>query len=88
LHESFGSICAQVAEISLIDGAPRVHRVVCVIDCGTVVNPDTVEAQMQSAIVFGLSAALLGEITIKSGRAEQSNYYKLRRHKTGQHASG
>lgn len=74
LHESFGSICAQVAEISLVDGVPRVHRVVCAIDCGTVIHPDTVEAQMQSAIVFGLSAALFGEITIRDGRVEQNNF--------------
>jgi isoquinoline 1-oxidoreductase beta subunit len=74
LHESFASICAQVAEVSLVDGRPRVHRVVCVIDCGLVVNPDTVEAQMQSAIVYGLSAALFGEITVKDGRVEQSNF--------------
>ncbi|MDT9001579.1 xanthine dehydrogenase family protein molybdopterin-binding subunit [Paucibacter sp. APW11] len=74
LHESFGSWCAQVAEVSLENGQPRVHRVVCAIDCGLVVNPDTVEAQMQSAIVYGLSAALFGEITIKAGRVEQSNF--------------
>lgn len=74
LHESFGSICAQVAEVSIVDGEPRVHRVVCVIDCGVVVNPDTVEAQMHSAIVYGLSAALYGEITVRDGRIEQSNY--------------
>ena len=55
-------------------GEVRVHRVVCAVDCGTVVNPDTVEAQMESAIVFGLSAALSGEITIKNGRVLQHNF--------------
>ena len=50
------------------------HRVVCALDCGTVINPDTVDAQMQSAIVYGLSAALYGEITIKDGRVEQGNF--------------
>ncbi|CAG1019835.1 xanthine dehydrogenase YagR molybdenum-binding subunit [Burkholderiaceae bacterium] len=74
LHESFGSICAQVAEVSVAGGEVRVHRVVCALDCGTVVNPDTVEAQMQGAIVYGLSAALHGEITIKGGRVEQGNF--------------
>ncbi|MCV2349394.1 xanthine dehydrogenase family protein molybdopterin-binding subunit [Paucibacter sp. Y2R2-4] len=74
VHESFGSWCAQVAEVSLEGGQVRVHRVVCAIDCGVVVNPDTVEAQMQSAIVYGLSAALFGEITLKKGRVEQSNF--------------
>ena len=74
LHESFGSICAQVAEVSIVSGQVKVHRVVCVIDCGVVVNPDTVEAQMQSAIVFGLSAALFGEITVANGRIEQSSF--------------
>ena len=75
LHESFGSICAQVAEVSWHEGAVRVHRVVCAIDCGVVVNPDTVEAQMQSGIVFGLSAALFGEITVAEGRVEQSSFH-------------
>jgi isoquinoline 1-oxidoreductase beta subunit len=74
LHESFGSICAQVAEVSLEGGQFKVHRVVCAIDCGVVVNPDTVEAQMQSAIVYGLSAALYGEITIADGRVEQTSF--------------
>ncbi|MEJ6003234.1 xanthine dehydrogenase family protein molybdopterin-binding subunit [Paucibacter soli] len=75
LHESFGSICAQVAEVSLEDsGKPRVHRVVCALDCGIVVNPDTVRAQMEGAIVYGLSAALFGEITIKNGAVEQDNF--------------
>ncbi len=74
VHESFGSWCAQVAEVSLEGSQIRVHRVVCAIDCGVVVNPNTVEAQMQSAIVYGLSAALYGEITLKNGRVEQSNF--------------
>ncbi|MBA4110601.1 MAG: acylaldehyde oxidase [Leptothrix sp. (in: Bacteria)] len=74
LHESFGSICAQVAEVSIVDKALKVGRVVCVIDCGVVVNPDTVEAQMQSSIAYGLSAALFGEITIADGRVAQSNF--------------
>jgi isoquinoline 1-oxidoreductase beta subunit len=53
----------------------RVHRVVCAVDCGIVVNPDTVEAQMEGAIAFGLGAALRGEITIDRGRVQQSNFH-------------
>ncbi|RZI85330.1 MAG: xanthine dehydrogenase family protein molybdopterin-binding subunit [Rubrivivax sp.] len=75
LHESFGSVCAQVAEVAIVDKALKVGRVVCVIDCGVVVNPDTVEAQMQSSIAYGLSAALFGEITIADGRVVQSNFH-------------
>lgn len=76
VHESFSSYVAQVAEISIgKDGIPKVHRVVCAIDCGQVVNPDTVAAQMESCIIFGLTAALYGEITIKNGRVEQRNFY-------------
>ncbi|MDE1947620.1 MAG: xanthine dehydrogenase family protein molybdopterin-binding subunit [Burkholderiales bacterium] len=74
LHESFGSIVAEVVEVSLVDGWPRVHRVVCAVDCGIVVNPDTVEAQMQGGIVFGLSAALHGRVTIAKGRVVQANF--------------
>lgn len=75
LHESFGSLVAQVAEVSVTaKGAIRVHRVVCAIDCGRIVNPDTVAAQMESGIIFGLSAALHGAITLKDGRVEQDNF--------------
>jgi isoquinoline 1-oxidoreductase beta subunit len=56
------------------DGTVRVRRVVCAVDCGTVVNPDTVRAQIQSAIMFGITAALHGEITLKDGRVEQTNF--------------
>jgi isoquinoline 1-oxidoreductase beta subunit len=56
------------------DGAVRVRRVVCAVDCGTVVNPDTVRAQIQSAVIFGITAALHGEITLKNGRVEQTNF--------------
>jgi len=56
------------------DGAVRVRRVVCAVDCGTVVNPDTVQAQIQGGIIFGITAALHGEITLKDGRVEQSNF--------------
>src|SRR5437773_3303821 len=66
---------AQVAEVSVgSDGGVRVHRVVCAADCGILVNPDTVEAQMQGGIVFGLTAALYGEITIERGRVVQGNF--------------
>jgi isoquinoline 1-oxidoreductase subunit beta len=74
LHESFGTIVAQVAEVSLLDGIPRVHKVVCTVDCGTVVNPDTVKQQMQSSVVFALSAALYGKIDIQAGVVQQSNF--------------
>jgi isoquinoline 1-oxidoreductase beta subunit len=76
VHESFGSFIAQVAEVSVTpEGAVRVHRVVCAIDCGRTVNPDTIAAQMESGIAFGLSAALHGAITLKNGRVEQSNFH-------------
>jgi isoquinoline 1-oxidoreductase beta subunit len=75
VHESFGTVCAQVAEVSLEGSAVKVHRVVAAFDCGLVVNPLTVEAQVQSAIAFGLSAALHGKITFKDGRVEQSNFH-------------
>jgi isoquinoline 1-oxidoreductase beta subunit len=75
VHESFGSFIAQVAEVSVSpEGKVRAHRVVCAIDCGRIVNPDTIAAQMESGIVFGLSAALYGAITLKNGRVEQSNF--------------
>jgi isoquinoline 1-oxidoreductase beta subunit len=67
---------AQVAEVSVAsDGTVRVHRVVCAVDCGTVVNPDTVKAQIEGGIVFGLTAALKASITIKAGRTQQSNFH-------------
>ena len=74
LHQSFGSIVAQVAEVSVEGTEIRVHRVVCAIDCGIVVNPNIVAQQMEGAVVFGLSAALGGEITIRDGRVQQSNF--------------
>jgi isoquinoline 1-oxidoreductase beta subunit len=71
----FGTYMAHVAEVEVAnDGAVRVRRVVCAVDCGTVINPDTVEAQIQGAIVFGITAALHGEITLKNGRVEQGNF--------------
>jgi isoquinoline 1-oxidoreductase subunit beta len=75
LQFAFGTYMAQVAEVEVSkNGAVRVRRVVCAVDCGTVVNPDTVQAQIQSAIMFGVTAALYGEITLKAGRVEQTNF--------------
>jgi isoquinoline 1-oxidoreductase beta subunit len=74
VHESFGSVCAHVVEVSVEDRRIRVHRVTSAIDCGTAVNPLGVEAQVQSAMVFGLSAALYGRITLADGRVEQGNF--------------
>jgi isoquinoline 1-oxidoreductase beta subunit len=73
--ESFGSYVAEVAEVSVTDGRPRVHRVWCAVDCGTVVNPRIVDAQMRSGIIFGLTAALYGRISIQGGRVVQSNFH-------------
>jgi isoquinoline 1-oxidoreductase beta subunit len=72
--EEFASRVAQVAEVSIENGRVRVHRVVCAIDCGTVVNPDIVAAQMESSVVFGLTAALYGEITLEDGKVKQGNF--------------
>jgi isoquinoline 1-oxidoreductase beta subunit len=76
LHESFGSYLAHVVEVSISPaGKLRVHRIVCAIDCGPVVNPDTVRAQMESGAVFALTAALYGEITFEKGRVKQRNFH-------------
>ena len=79
LLHAFGSYIAQVAEVLVSkQGDVRVRRVVCVVDCGTVVNPDIVKAQMESGIVFGITGVLWGEITIKNGRVEQHNFHDYR----------
>ncbi len=78
VHESFGSIVAQVAEVGVEGGKIRVHRVVCAIDCGVCVNPLGVRAQMESGIAYGLSAALYSELTMKAGRVQESNFHDYR----------
>ena len=79
VQHAFGSYLAQVAEVTVSKGGEvRVHRVVCAVDCGMIVNPDTVKAQMEGGIIFGITAALFGEITIKDGRVEQNNFNDYR----------
>jgi isoquinoline 1-oxidoreductase beta subunit len=78
VHAAFGSFAAQVAEASIENGRIRVHRVVCAIDCGTVINPETIAAQMESGIAFGLSAALHSALHFKDGRVQESNYHDYR----------
>ena len=78
LMEGYDTYMAQVAEISMVGGEPKVHRVTVVADLGRMVNPDTVEAQIQSSIIFGLSAALWGEITVDKGRVQQANFNTYR----------
>jgi isoquinoline 1-oxidoreductase beta subunit len=78
VHESFGSIVAEVAEVSVEEGRIKVHAVTCAVDCGSAVNPLGVEAQIQSAIVFGLSAALYGKLTMKDGHVQESNFHDYR----------
>jgi isoquinoline 1-oxidoreductase beta subunit len=75
VHESFGSIVAQVAEVSVENGSVRVHDVWCAVDCGFAVHPEGVKAQMESAINYGLTAALYGEITFTDGKVNQSNFH-------------
>jgi len=79
LHQSFGSIVAQVAEVSIDPADPqhiRVHKVVAAIDCGTPVNPAGITQQMESAIVFGLTAALYGQITLDKGQVQETNFHQ------------
>ena len=78
VHAAFGSFAAQVAEVSIEHGAIRVHHVVCAIDCGIVINPQTIEAQVESGIAFGLGAALHGALHFKDGRVQESNYHDYR----------
>ncbi len=75
VHESFESFVAEVAEVSVAGGRVKVHRVVCAVDCGVCANPAGVEAQLQGGVVFGLTAALYGELTFKAGRLQQSNFH-------------
>lgn len=75
VHESFGSFVAQVAEVSVEKGEVKVHRMVSAIDCGLAVNPDSLKAQMESSISFGLGAAMQSQITFKDGMVEQSNFH-------------
>jgi isoquinoline 1-oxidoreductase beta subunit len=75
VHESFGSYVAQVAEVAVDKNVIRVHRVVCAIDCGVAVNPESVRAQLESGVAFGLGAALHSELTFKDGRVQQSNFH-------------
>jgi isoquinoline 1-oxidoreductase beta subunit len=73
VQQAFGSYVSQVAEVEVAtDGSVKVHRIVCAVDCGMVVNPDTIEAQVQGGTFFGLTAALYGAITLKNGRVEQA----------------
>lgn len=79
LYSDWGTYLAQVAEVETTNsGQVRVHRIVCAVDCGTVVNPDIVRAQIESGVVYGISAALWGEVTIRNGRVEQSNFHDYR----------
>jgi len=82
LHECFGSIVGLVADVSVTDGAVRVHKLTCAVDCGWTVNPDTIVAQMEGGLIYGLSAALKGEITIRNGRVVQNHFgdYPVVRH--------
>ena len=75
VHQTFGTVVAQVAEVSVEKDRIRVHAVTCTVDCGTVVNPLAVEAQVQSAIAFGLTAALYGKLTLVEGRVQESNFH-------------
>jgi isoquinoline 1-oxidoreductase/isoquinoline 1-oxidoreductase beta subunit len=74
-HHSFLTDVAEVAEVSVENGQIRVHKVLCVVDCGTAVNPDIVRAQMEGGIIFGLTAALHGELELEAGAIKQSNFH-------------
>ncbi|MBM4187991.1 MAG: xanthine dehydrogenase family protein molybdopterin-binding subunit [Gemmatimonadetes bacterium] len=78
VHKSFATYVAEVAEVSLVGGKPKVHRVVCAVDCGIAVNPDVIAAQMESGIAYGLGAALYGQIAVERGKVVSTNFDKYR----------
>src|SRR5262249_30219541 len=79
LYSNWNSYLAAIAEVEVSrEGEIRVHRIVCAVDCGTVVNPDTVKAQIEGGIIFGISGALWGEITVENGRVRESNFHDVR----------
>lgn len=78
LMEGYGTVLAGVAEISIESGEAKVHRIVCVVDCGQVVNPAIIESQVEGGLIFGLSAALYGDVTIKAGSVQQQNFNTYR----------
>jgi isoquinoline 1-oxidoreductase beta subunit len=75
---AFGSFFGVVVDVTVADGAVRVNRIVCAVDCGHVVNPTTVQAQIEGGLIFGITAALYSEITFKNGRVEQNNFTDYR----------
>jgi isoquinoline 1-oxidoreductase beta subunit len=79
LYSGWDTYLAQVAEVEVTgSNEVRVRRIVCAVDCGTIVNPDIVKAQIESGVVYGIGGALWGQITLKNGRVEQSNFYDYR----------
>jgi isoquinoline 1-oxidoreductase subunit beta len=76
--EGYTSHIAQVAEVSVEGGKLKIHRITCVIDCGQTVNPRIVESQLESGIVYGLTAALWGNVTLRGGRVQQRNFNDYR----------
>jgi isoquinoline 1-oxidoreductase subunit beta len=79
LYSGWDTYVAEVAEVEVApSGEVRVHRIVCAVDCGTIVNPDTVKAQIEGGVVFGITGALWGEVTLKNGRVQQSNFNNYR----------
>ncbi len=82
VHESFGTVVAEVAEIKIENGKAKIEKFFCAVDCGQAVNPEIVRDQMEGGIIFALTAALYGEITLKDGAVEQSNFhdYQILRH--------
>ncbi len=78
LMEGYGSYLAQVVEVSVKGGAPKIHRITCVVDCGRMVNPNIVDQQVEGSILFGLTAALWGEVTLKGGQVQERNFDRYR----------
>jgi isoquinoline 1-oxidoreductase beta subunit len=74
VHESYGTVVAQVAEVALVAGTPKVRRVVCAVDCGIAISPNQIAAQIDSGVCFGLSAALYGRVTLVAGEVQQTNF--------------
>jgi isoquinoline 1-oxidoreductase/isoquinoline 1-oxidoreductase beta subunit len=78
MHHSFSTDVAEIAEVSVENGQIRVHKVTCVVDCGQAVNPDIVRSQMEGGIIYGLTAALYGDLNLEAGAVKESNFHDYR----------